>query len=32
VVLDRGWPLNDDVGWRYLFLLDQGGATQRRYL
>ncbi|MGC6488244.1 MAG: Ca2+-dependent phosphoinositide-specific phospholipase C [Planctomycetota bacterium] len=31
-VLDRGWPRVDDVRGRYLFLLDQGGATRRRYL
>jgi len=31
-VLDRGWPLVDEVRGRYLFLLDQGGAVRRRYL
>lgn len=31
-VLVRGWPEVDDVRGRFLFVLDQGGATRRRYL
>ena len=31
-VLERGWPLVDDVRGRYLFVLDEGGATRDRYL